>query len=84
MSDKCPQNFLQVVGQMSVSDKCPVTLLNDTFKSSVTGPSNCYLENIKIRVNPPQVIFIKPKCNIGTYLCYSIRKYNTASLQTSE
>ena len=23
MSDKCPQNFVQVVGQMSVSDKCP-------------------------------------------------------------
>ena len=23
MSDKCPQNFVQVVGQMYVSDKCP-------------------------------------------------------------
>ena len=23
LSDKCPQNFVQVVGQMSVSDKCP-------------------------------------------------------------
>ena len=23
MSDKCPQNFVQVVEQMSVSDKCP-------------------------------------------------------------
>ena len=25
MSDKCPQNFVPVVGQMSVSDKCPVS-----------------------------------------------------------
>ena len=30
MSDKYPQNFVKVAGQISVSDKCPVTDLTKT------------------------------------------------------
>ena len=43
MSDKCPQNFVQVFGQMSVSDKCPcrtnvrVGQMSDCFNMLIVG-----------------------------------------------
>ena len=47
MSDKCPQNFVQVVGQMSVSDKCPC-------RTNVRLPvTDCQLKEVVRMVKEP-------------------------------
>ena len=52
VSDKCPQNLVEVFGQMSVLDKCPVTIFNlPTFSYTLSLKLFLWMKYEKIVLN---------------------------------